>query len=131
MGVIIDVVKTLVGGSGGVAGGIKDVAEVFTPNAEASDQRASEAHAAALAQFAAEFKNPRVGWFDQVIDGANRLPRPLMALSVIGLFAMAMIDPLWFGERMQGLILVPEPKKQGNSVRRLKLILEEYGPFCL
>ncbi|MBF9024031.1 peptidoglycan-binding protein [Rhodobacterales bacterium HKCCD6035] len=47
--------------------------------------------------------------FDRAINGLNRLPRPLMALSVIGLFAFAMIDPVAFSARMTGLASIPEP----------------------
>ena len=43
------------------------------------------------------------------MDGVNRLPRPALALGTLGLFVSAMIDPLWFSQRMQGIALVPEP----------------------
>jgi len=102
-----DVIKGLLGG--GIAQGVKDVAEVFRPNAEAVDRRDAEARAAALSQMAAEFDQRKRGWFDRLIDGVNRLPRPAMALGVLALFVAAMVDPLWFAERMQGLALVPEP----------------------
>ena len=32
-----------------------------------------------------------------------------MAIGTIGLFVSAMIDPIWFASRMQGIALVPEP----------------------
>ncbi len=41
--------------------------------------------------------------------GINRLPRPALALGTLGLFLAAMIDPIWFAARMQGIALVPEP----------------------
>jgi hypothetical protein len=43
------------------------------------------------------------------MDGVNRLPRPALALGTMGLFIAAMIDPVWFAARMQGIALVPEP----------------------
>lgn len=43
------------------------------------------------------------------MDGLNRLPRPALALGTLGLFVSAMVAPLWFAERMQGIALVPEP----------------------
>jgi len=43
------------------------------------------------------------------MDGLNRLPRPALALGTLGLFVSAMVEPLWFAERMQGIALVPEP----------------------
>ena len=32
-----------------------------------------------------------------------------MAFGVLGLFIAAMVDPIWFADRMTGLSLVPEP----------------------
>ncbi len=83
--------------------------EIFRENQEASAKRAFDLRAASLGQFAQEFTNQKRSWFDQVIDGINRLPRPMMALGVIGLFGAAMVDPIWFASRMQGIALVPEP----------------------
>lgn len=77
------------------------------PNAEAADARGVTLQAATLNQMASEFGASSGPW-GRFVDGLNRLPRPLMALGVIALFASAMFDPLWFAERMQGLALVPE-----------------------
>ena len=88
---------------------VTEIAEVFTPNAERQAEREASSRAASLAQFAAEFQHERKGWFDRLIDGLNRLPRPMMALGVIALFVSAMYDPLWFAARMSGLATVPEP----------------------
>ena len=84
---------------------IKETAEIFRPNAEKEAQRDYTANAAVQAQFATEFGHK--GWFNQLVDGLNRLPRPMMAFGVIGLFVSAMVDPIWFAARMQGLVLVP------------------------
>ena len=94
-----------------LGGGLKDVrqtVETFRPNAEAEAQRTAEFQAAALRQFSTEFRQQR-GLFDRMIDGLNRLPRPFMALGVLFLIGSAMVDPVWFASRMQGLALVPEP----------------------
>jgi len=93
---------------GGGRNAIAETAEVFRPNAEAADRRGAEAQAAALAQMAAEFGGVQGPW-GRLVDGLNRLPRPMMAFGCIFLFGSAMHDPLWFAERMQGLALVPEP----------------------
>lgn len=84
---------------------IKETAEIFRPNAEKEAQRDHTANAAVQAQFATEFGHK--GWFNQLVDALNRLPRPIMAFGVIGLFVSAMVDPIWFAARMQGLVLVP------------------------
>lgn len=49
------------------------------------------------------------GPFDGFVNGLNRLPRPLLALSTLGLMGYAMADPAEFSLRMQGLAYVPEP----------------------
>lgn len=88
---------------------VAETAEVFTENTEKGAQRRADYAQAALAQYAAEFQFERKGRFDRFMDGLNRLPRPMIVLATFALFASAMIDPLWFAERMQGLALVPEP----------------------
>jgi len=105
-GLIGQVFATLFGGGRNV---LKETAEVFVENAEAGAVRDASLQAATLHQFAAEFAQPRRGLFDRFIDGLNRLPRPALALGTIGLFVSAMVEPLWFAERMQGIALVPEP----------------------
>ncbi|NND43522.1 MAG: carboxylesterase [Boseongicola sp.] len=106
MGLIGDILGVIFGGG---RNAVRETIEVFRPNAEARAVRDAEREAAALAQFAAEFGSPRQGWFDRLIDGLNRLPRPLLAFGVLGLFAAALADPVWFAARMQGIALVPEP----------------------
>ena len=106
MGLIDGVFSLLFGGGRNV---IRETAEVFTENSEAGAQRSSEWQKAVLSQFATEFVRPRQSKFDSVVDGLNRLPRPAMAFGTIGLFAAAMVDPVWFSARMQGITLVPEP----------------------
>lgn len=88
---------------------LRETVEVFRENAEAGAERASRAQSAALQQFAAEFRAERRSGFDRVMDGINRLPRPLLALGTVGLMVSAMVDPAWFAARMRGLSAVPEP----------------------
>ncbi|NND19125.1 MAG: carboxylesterase [Silicimonas sp.] len=106
MGLIGDILGVIFGGG---RNAVRETIEVFRPNAEAGAVRDAAREAAALAQFAAEFGQPRQGWFDRLINGLNRLPRPLLAFGVLGLFAAALADPVWFAARMQGIALVPEP----------------------
>ena len=87
---------------------IRETAEVFRENSEQAAVRAHDLQGAALAQFAAEFAGQKSG-FDRFMDGVNRLPRPMLALGTLGLMVAAMVDPLWFAARMQGVALVPEP----------------------
>ena len=106
MGMMNGLLGMLFGGSGNV---VRDTVEVFTENAENRAARISTEKAAAMAQYAAEFSHARKGWFDRFIDGLNRLPRPALALGTISLFVSAMYAPEWFGQRMAGVALIPEP----------------------
>lgn len=106
MGLIGQIMSVLFGDS---RNAIVETAEVFRANAERSDQRAASFSEATLNQFAKEFAHPSKSWFDRLIDGLNRLPRPMMALGTLGLFVAAMSDPLWFADRMVGIQLIPEP----------------------
>ncbi|KAA0920872.1 carboxylesterase [Aquicoccus porphyridii] len=104
---LIERIVSLVFGDGGR--GVKNTVEVFRENAEAAGIREGEMRAKAMAQFGSEFAQPRKGLFDRMIDGLNRLPRPALAFGTLGLFIAAMVDPIWFASRMQGIALVPEP----------------------
>lgn len=106
MGLIDGIFTLLFGGGRNV---VKDTVEVFRENAEAGSVRTAEVQMQAMQQMGQEFAVPRQGYFDKFMDGVNRLPRPMLALGTLGLFITAMVDPLWFSERMQGIALVPEP----------------------
>lgn len=106
MGIISDFMGMLFGNHRNV---LAETAEVFRENSENAGERAANVQTEVLRQSAAEFSRQRRGWFDALIDGLNRLPRPLMAFGTLGLVTAAMVDPLWFSARMQGLALVPEP----------------------
>lgn len=93
----------------GIGQAVEGVAEVFVPNATKKMTLSQEAYLAALSQHGVEFKHIREGWFDRLMNGLNRLPRPALALGTLGLFAYAMVSPENFSVRMQGLALVPEP----------------------
>ncbi|SPJ22374.1 holin family protein [Palleronia abyssalis] len=94
-------------GSGGKV--LTETAELFRENAENRAVRDVEMRSEALGQFAAEFQHADKGGFDRFMDGLNRVPRPAMALGTMGLFGAAMVDPVWFGARMDGLATVPDP----------------------
>lgn len=106
MGLISDVLAFLFGSGRNV---VRETAEVFRENAENGAERSRALQQQAMVQFGAEFQAPKKGAFDRFMDGLNRLPRPAMALGTLGLFVAAMVDPLWFSARMQGIALVPEP----------------------
>jgi hypothetical protein len=105
MGLVERVFQVMFGG-GNV---VRDTVEVFRENAEAGGARGAQVQMQAMRQYGDEFAVPRQGAFDRFMDGVNRLPRPMLALGTLGLFVTAMVDPLWFSQRMQGIALVPEP----------------------
>ena len=97
------------GGIAGVGEAVATVGRVFVGDRGAREAAHHDETMATLGQYAAEFR--RVGnrtWWDALVDGLNRLPRPLLALGTVGLFAYAMGDPVGFAIRMEGLNLVPD-----------------------
>ncbi|GAB5446006.1 holin family protein [Gymnodinialimonas sp.] len=100
-------------GGGQTVGSIGEAAEglseVFVPNATRAMELAAEIHQATLETASAEFEHAGTGWFDRMINGLNRLPRPMLALGTLGLFIYAMAEPVGFSDRMVGLQEVPEP----------------------
>ena len=85
------------------------VAEVFLPSATRKMELSAEAQMAALRQLGEEYQHPALSWFDRLVNGLNRLPRPFLAFGTLGLFTYAMVDPEAFAHRMVGLNAVPEP----------------------
>lgn len=106
MELIDGVLRMLFGGGRNV---VAETAQVFRENAEAGADRGARVQMQAMQQHGKEFEIARQGGFDRFMDGVNRLPRPALALGTLGLFVSAMVSPLWFAERMQGIALVPEP----------------------
>lgn len=106
MGLIDGFLGLLFGGGRNV---VKETVEVFRENAESGSARGADVQMQAMRQLGQEYLIERKGWFDRFMDGLNRLPRPMLALGTLGLFVSAMVEPIWFAERMQGIALVPEP----------------------
>ena len=106
------VIGKLIGGPGAVTAlgeAAKGVAEVVVPSATKRMEYSAEAQMAALRQLGEEYQHPALSWFDRLVNGLNRLPRPFLAFGTIGLFVYAMVDPEAFAFRMVGLNAVPEP----------------------
>ena len=88
---------------------VRKTAEVFRENAEAASARDADVQMTAIEAFRSEFATSHNDTFNRFMDGLNRVPRPALALSTLGLFFAAMISPSWFAARMQSVALVPEP----------------------
>ena len=94
----------------------KELIEVFRPNAELAAARGheeimalSEQDMAALQQFAAEFHaRERRTWWDSLVDGLNRLPRPLITLGILAFFVLAPLEPVRFLEIAKVYQVMPD-----------------------
>jgi len=81
--------------------------ERYQKGRAAKEDNAHAEDMAALSQFASEMGHAK-NWFDSLIDGINRLPRP-GALVLIGLyFYMSWDDPVEFARVNAGLSTVPD-----------------------
>jgi Holin of 3TMs, for gene-transfer release len=69
----------------------------------------TEQELASLQQFAAEFQ-AREGrtWWDSLVDGLNRLPRPLIALGIVAFFLLAPLEPVRFFEIARAYQMLPD-----------------------
>ncbi|WP_425099156.1 3TM-type holin [Tropicibacter sp. S64] len=99
------ILASLFGGNRNV---VREVAEVFKVNAEAADARGNSLDSAALEQFAAEFAaRANRTWWDSLVDGLNRLPRPIMALWAIWVLAWTPVNPAFMSEVFAAWAIIP------------------------
>lgn len=100
---------------GDIFKGGKDVAEVFVENKENKGQRKHDRQMAdidrdiaSLGQFSAEFHaRENRSWWDSLVDGLNRLPRPLITIAILSFFVLAPLDPPRFIEIAKAYELMP------------------------
>lgn len=95
-------------GSGG-AQAATTLVEAIRGNVENAAQRGADFDVAALQQFAAEFANPRESAFDRIVNGLNRLPRPLIVLGVLALLIMPVARPSLAAEVFTAWAIIPNP----------------------
>ena len=69
----------------------------------------TEQDLASLQRFAAEFqaREGRTCW-DSLVDGLNRLPRPLIALGIVAFFLLAPLEPVRFLEIAKAYQMLPD-----------------------
>lgn len=75
-------------------------------NKEKREEYQSDARSAVYQQFASEFGNSQT-WWDSLIDGLNRLPRPFMTFGTIYLFWLCWHDPMEFIKGARALQAMP------------------------
>lgn len=106
MGLIGQILATLFGGD---RNAVRELAEVFRVNAEASDKRGNDLDNAVLQQFAAEFtRQTRRTWWDSLVDGLNRLPRPMLAIWALWVLAWTPYDPVFMAEVFAAWAVIPQ-----------------------
>jgi hypothetical protein len=94
----------------GALPGIGNFAKIILGNREARDAAAANFDASVANEFGAEFgyRENRT-WWDSLIDGINRIPRPFFA---IGFGYIVLIWPAWdmvgFVDYMRAISVVPE-----------------------
>jgi len=106
MGLIGQIFATLFGGD---RNAVRELAEVFRVNAEAASKRGHDLDSAALDQFAAEFvARTQRTWWDSLIDGLNRLPRPLLALWALWVLVWTPYDPIFMAQVFAAWAVIPQ-----------------------
>jgi len=86
---------------------VGDLIGKWLGNRAKRDQYQADARSAVYSQFAAEFGHSKT-WWDSLIDGLNRLPRPIMTFGVIYLFVWCARDPAAFIEYAVALQAMPK-----------------------
>lgn len=93
----------------GVANGANKIIKTFRGSKSDRDKQYNERYLANVAARAAEFNyGSNRNWFDSLIDGFNRLPRPITYLAVIGYIYLAYKNPIEFQRLNVSLDTVPE-----------------------
>lgn len=92
--------------------GGKSVAKVLSQgkaNEHTEHMASIDLDKSAVMQYAAEFhQRDNRNWWDSFVDGLNRLPRPLMAIAVLGFFVLAPLDPLYFMQIAKAYEVMPD-----------------------
>lgn len=99
----------LMGGIGTTADQVSGAIARFTGDKVQREASVHDEQMAASNAHAAEFQyRGKRTWFDSLIDGICRLPRPAFAFGCVGLFVWCGIDPAEFTIFMTALGVMPE-----------------------
>lgn len=100
----------------GIAGVIKGTGEAVSSvwstvkgDKGATNEAIHKEQIAVIEQYAAESKGRTTAtWWDSMVDGINRLVRPVLAFGVIAILVWSIYDPVTFVEIMGALAVVPD-----------------------
>ena len=98
----------ITGAVSGIGTAVSKVTGTIWGDQSARDAQRSSENIATYAQYAAEFQVKNRTWFDSLIDGINRLPRPTITAMVIYYFVEAVRDPIQFQKINISLDTIPE-----------------------
>ena len=95
--------------AGGLLGSVGDLWTKIFGDKGAMQAAAADDMAALRVQYAAEATGPeRLGLWNSMVDGLNRLVRPLFTFGTLALFIWAVRDPIDFAVARTALQAVPE-----------------------
>jgi len=81
----------------------------FTGDKNKTEQNIHTENLGGQEMYKAEWAVPeKKGLFNQFVDGANRLVRPMFTYGIVALFAYACIDPEHFSIIAQSFVIIPE-----------------------
>ena len=99
----------LTGGLGSILGGAANLAKTFVGDKAAKEVGFHREQMQIQRGYQAEFLAPeKKGCFNQLVDAANRMVRPLFTYGIVAMFIWAAIDPVNFALTVQGLQIIPE-----------------------
>ena len=99
----------LTGGLGSILGGAANLAKTFVGDKAAKEVGFHREQMQIQRGYQAEFLAPeKKGFFNQLVDAANRMVRPLFTYGIVAMFIWAAIDPVNFALTVQGLQIIPE-----------------------
>lgn len=91
---------------GGIFGGVDKVAKTFVGSKQERDQQAHDEFSQVQNSYQAEYTNTG-GLFNSLVDGINRLVRPLFTFGTAYMFIWAVVDADAFIKAMTALQSVP------------------------
>lgn len=92
-----------------VAGAVTGIGKTFFGSKQERDSQGHQVTMSVHSQYAQEFQyRDNRTWWDSLVDGLNRLPRPVLVGLVITYFLLAYINPIEFQKVNIALDTVPE-----------------------
>jgi hypothetical protein len=92
----------------GALGGVDKLVGRFFVDKDKAEANVHDEQITLRESVAGEFAKASTTWWDSLVDGLNRLVRPLFTFGTIGLFWWCVVDPVEFSVSMQALALVPD-----------------------